>query len=189
MSASSKSRTYPISATASSSLHPTTSRYPYKTLKKRSPKSPSEVNIRPVNIDVRPKKFKQKDKMPFEEYLHELDKQEAKRLLVALPKELDTRSERRKAEEERWNKLAKEREAKIQKILDKRENIEEMARGFVGDPDEQTEAAVEHIAQMKKERLRGMSLTGKRKRLGRWFTKRVTIGGRKRGNKRKTMRK
>ena len=130
--------------------------------------------------------------MPFEEYVHELDKQEAKRLLIALPKGPDTRSERRKAEEARWSKSEEEREKLIQKIVDKRENIEEMARGFIGEPDEQTEAAVAHIAQMKKERLRGMSLTGKRKRFGRWLEKqftRVTIGGRKRGNKRKTMRK
>ena len=173
MSAYSNSRTYPISATVSFSSPPTTSRRQYKTLKKRTPKSPSQVNIHPVNIDVRPKKFKQKNKMPFEEYLHELDKQEAKRLLVVLPKKPDTMSERRKAEEERWNKLAKEREAKIQKIVDKRENIEEMARGFIGDTDEQTEAAVAHIAQMKKARLRGMSITGKRKRLGRWFKKTI----------------
>ena len=127
--------------------------------------------------------------MPFEEYVHELDKQEAKRLLVDLPKTPDTRSERRKAEEARLNKLAKEREKHIQKILDKRDNIEEIARGFIGDEDEQTEAAVAHIAQMKNARLKGMSLTGKRKRLGKWIKKQLTRGGRKRGNKRKTMRK
>lgn len=189
MSATSKSKTYPRTATSSSSSPPTMSRYQYKTLKKRSPKSPSKVNIHPVNIDVRPKKFKQKNKMPFEEYVHELDKQEAKRLLVALPKGPDTRSERRKAEEARWNKSEKERNKRIQKIVDNRENMEEIARGFIGDEDEQTEAAVAHIAQMKKARLKGMSLTGKRKRLGEWIKKQFTRGGRKRGNKRKTMRK
>ena len=47
-----------------SSSTPTTPRHPYKTLNKRSPKSPSEVNIRPVNIDVRPKISKQKAKCP-----------------------------------------------------------------------------------------------------------------------------
>jgi hypothetical protein len=121
--------------------------------------------------------------------LNEKFKNEAKLLLFDPDNKPDLRSARRKEEEAEWEKLAKDRDKMITKIRDKRDNLLETTEGFIGNIKERKAAAVAHIAQTKKERLKGMSLTGKRKRLGKWIKKQFTRGGRKRGNKRKTMRK
>lgn len=163
-------------------------RFKYEPLKKPSPKSPSKVHIRPININIKPQKFTEKA-LSSEVFLNEKLKNEAKLLLFDPDNKPDLRSARRKAEEAEWEKLAKDRDKMITKIRDKRDNLLETTEGFIGNMAERKAAAVAHIAQTKKERLKGMSLTGKRKRLGKWIKKQFTRGGRKRGNKRKTMRK